>query len=452
MKKTDTLSTQKSSSNSSNLPKAAIYVRVSTAEQAKEGFSLAAQEDTLKNYAKTLGYNLYKIYKDEGKSAKDIKHRPALKQLLEDAENKKFQAIFVYKLDRFSRSLKDLILTIEKLKEQEIDFISLQDKIETASASGKLMFHIISAFAEFERDIISERTKFGMTEKAKEGGIVSKAPLGYEIQNNKLEPDNNKEKVKEIFNTFINKDISLTKLAKQYNLTTRGLTKLLKNTTYLGKIKFKGSYQGNHEPIITQEIFNKTQEKLKQISLQRKLIKNFNLLNKVLVQGDSRYYDPYFMKIIAYFIAKKAIIIEQKPIKDIKEPKDKELDIKNLREPQKLAKFIAYKLLKDQEYEDKDIFFERTYNDERPDVSAKEIFIECFSCRVNKVISYLNQDKELWILTSGSYPWEKEPLAEPIKHYILKQGPEWNSLYQEYKDKLNKALKESINNSDLLKF
>ncbi|MGV8140910.1 MAG: recombinase family protein, partial [Candidatus Woesearchaeota archaeon] len=167
-------------------PKAAIYIRVSTEEQAKEGYSLGAQESALKDYVNMMGYDLFKVYRDEGKSAKDLVHRPALQQLLKDAEKKLFKAIFVYKLDRFSRSLKDLILTIEMLKKQEIDFISLQDKIETASASGKLMFHIISSFAEFERDIISERTRFGMAEKAKEGGVITKAPLGYKIHEGKL--------------------------------------------------------------------------------------------------------------------------------------------------------------------------------------------------------------------------------------------------------------------------
>jgi len=106
----------------------------------------------------TLGYKIEDLWnEDEGKSAKDLK-RPEMTQLLEDAENKQFSAIFIYKLDRFSRSLKDLILTIDKLKEWNIDFVSLQDKIETTSASGKLMFHIISAFAEFERNVTSERT------------------------------------------------------------------------------------------------------------------------------------------------------------------------------------------------------------------------------------------------------------------------------------------------------
>ena len=258
MQKPETLSTQKSTH------KAAIYVRVSTEEQARQGFSLAAQEDSLKTYAHALGYEIFQIYKDEGKSAKDIKHRPSLNQLLQDAQDKKFQAIFVYKLDRFSRSLKDLILTIEKLKTFGIDFISLQDKIETASASGKLMFHIISSFAEFERDIISERTHFGMNERAREGKSITKAPLGYRLVNGSLEVDDEKSsQVRDIFNAFASQDVSLTQLAKANNLTTRGIIKLLQNTTYLGKIKFAGQEsQGSHTTIVPEELFARVQEKL----------------------------------------------------------------------------------------------------------------------------------------------------------------------------------------------
>jgi site-specific DNA recombinase len=245
-------------------PLAAIYVRVSTQEQAQQGFSLNAQQEALENYAKALGYDIYKTYRDEGKSAKDIAHRPQMVQMLKDAQDKKFSAIFIYKLDRFSRSIKDLILTIDKLKDWGIDFVSLQDRIETTSASGKLMFHIIGAFAEFERNIIGDRTKFGMQRKAKEGGFITKAPKGYKLLNKKLViNDEEAGKVKEIFNTFLNEDISLTKLAKIHNLTTSGLKKLLKNTTYLGKVKFANEEsKGDHEPLIDESIFRKVQDKL----------------------------------------------------------------------------------------------------------------------------------------------------------------------------------------------
>jgi len=242
-------------------PLAAIYVRVSTQDQAQHGFSLDAQQEALINYAKAIGYDLFRIYRDEGKSAKDLK-RPEMQQMLKDAQDKKFSAIFIYKLDRFSRSIKDLILTIDQLKTWGIDFISLQDKIETASASGKLMFHILSAFAEFERNIIGDRTKFGMERKAKEGGVVTKAPLGYRIVNKQLLIDPDKVNlVQNIFREFAETEISLTQLAKKNNLTTAGIKKLLMNTSYLGKTKFADQEsQGTHQAIIEQDLFNKVQE------------------------------------------------------------------------------------------------------------------------------------------------------------------------------------------------
>ena len=246
-----------------NKPLAAIYVRVSTQEQAELGFSLDAQQEALENYAKALGYEIFKIYKDSGRSAKDMK-RPELMKLLKAAEEKKFSAIFTYKLDRFSRSLKDLILTIDKLKDLGIDFVSLQDKIETTSASGKLMFHIISAFAEFERNIIGDRTKFGMHRKAREGGFITKAPKGYKLENKHLIPhEEEAEQVREIFREFADTDTSITKLAKKHNMTPAGMKKLLQNTTYLGKVKFaREESQGKHDAILDEKLFHKVRERL----------------------------------------------------------------------------------------------------------------------------------------------------------------------------------------------
>lgn len=242
---------------------AAIYVRVSTEDQVKFGISLSAQQEALENYCKAMSFDIYKIYKDEGKSGKDLTHRPAMQEMLKDAESHKFQAIFIYKLDRFSRSLMDLITTIEKLRNLGVDFVSLQDKIETTSASGKLMFHIISAFAEFERNVTSERTKFTMSKKARDGSVVSRAPLGYKIFDKKLIPAENSFIISEIYHNFANNSISLTQLSKKYSLSVNGLKKVLANQTYLGKIKFSGqTSQGTHSPLISEELFNKVQEKL----------------------------------------------------------------------------------------------------------------------------------------------------------------------------------------------
>lgn len=252
----------------SNKPLAAIYVRVSTEDQAKHGISLQAQEEALKNYTAALGYELFKLYKDEGKSAKDLKHRPAMTELLKDAESRKFQAIFIYKLDRFSRSLMDLVETIEKLKDWGIDFVSLQDKIETTSASGKLMFHIISAFAEFERNVTSERTKFTMDKKARDGNPITRAPWGYKFEDKKLVPGEHSYQVQEVFQDFLNQTISLTKLAKKYGFSVNGIKKILTNQTYLGKVKFGGQlYQGSHQQLISSTLFNHVQNKLERLGI-----------------------------------------------------------------------------------------------------------------------------------------------------------------------------------------
>ncbi|MBU4070032.1 MAG: recombinase family protein [Nanoarchaeota archaeon] len=248
-----------------NKPLAAIYVRVSTQDQAQHGYSLKAQQEALENYSKALGYEIFKIYKDEGKSAKNM-NRPQMIKMLEDAESKKFSAIFIYKLDRFSRSVVDAILTIDKLKKWGIDFVSMQDKIETASATGKLMFHMISAFAEFERNMIGDRTKFGMERKVKEGGFITKAPKGYKLVDKQLVPNEDSENLSKIFEKFFNQSISLTQLAKENNMTASGMKKLLQNTTYIGKVKFAHEEsQGNHQPILSKQLFEQVQDKIKQL-------------------------------------------------------------------------------------------------------------------------------------------------------------------------------------------
>jgi len=248
---------------------AAIYIRVSTEEQAKYGVSLGAQEEALGNYARALGYDILRIYKDEGKSGKDLKGRPEMMQLLKDAEARKFQAIFIYKLDRFSRSLRDLIETIEKLKEWNVDFISLQDKIETTSASGKLMFHIISAFAEFERNVTGDRTKFSMDKQARDGNHVTRAPWGYKLEEKKLIPSEHSFQVNDLFQDFLNQKVSLTKLAKKYGFSVNGLKKILTNQTYLGKVKFDGqTHQGIHQALISSTLFNHVQNKLEKLGIK----------------------------------------------------------------------------------------------------------------------------------------------------------------------------------------
>jgi len=132
----------------------AIYTRVSTVDQTS-----AQQLPVLRDFCAQAGYTIFDVFIDEGESAMKS-NRPEYLRLLEGARKRKFNTILVYKLDRFSRSLKELVNTMALLKEYGVDFISYSEKdFDSTTATGQLMFHIVSAFAQFERDMISERTK-----------------------------------------------------------------------------------------------------------------------------------------------------------------------------------------------------------------------------------------------------------------------------------------------------
>ena len=118
----------------------AIYTRVSTEEQAEEGYSLAAQDERLRSHAKSEGWAVDKLYMDDGYSAAS-RNRPALKRLLLDAARRRFDAVLVYRIDRLSRSLKDLIDIVAELGESDVGFKSCTELIDTTRPEGRLMFH-----------------------------------------------------------------------------------------------------------------------------------------------------------------------------------------------------------------------------------------------------------------------------------------------------------------------
>ncbi|GAI80697.1 unnamed protein product, partial [marine sediment metagenome] len=117
----------------SNQPRVAIYSRVSTEEQAKEGLSVDAQIDKCKSFCNARDWKVFKVYKDAGYSAGTM-NRPALELMLRDVEEKKFEIILVYKIDRFSRKLRDLITTLDSLKAKNINFTSVTEQIDTTTA------------------------------------------------------------------------------------------------------------------------------------------------------------------------------------------------------------------------------------------------------------------------------------------------------------------------------
>jgi len=139
----------------------AIYIRVSTEDQAKEGYSLEVQREYLESFAEREGYEIYKTYCDDGISAYSTR-RPALQELLTDAKAKKFDLVLVYKIDRFSRNLKDLLNLIDGLSACGVAFKSATEPFDTSTSAGKLMFQQLGSFAEFERNRIAERVFPGM--------------------------------------------------------------------------------------------------------------------------------------------------------------------------------------------------------------------------------------------------------------------------------------------------
>jgi len=142
---------------------AAIYARVSTDKQKAE-----MQVVELKNYVKRRGLNLGQTYIDQGYTGGNMQ-RPAFGQMMDDAHKRAFDVLIVWKLDRLSRSLKDLITTLETLGSLGVDFISYDNSLDTSTPTGKLVFHVVGSVAEFERDIIRERVRAGLANARRNG-------------------------------------------------------------------------------------------------------------------------------------------------------------------------------------------------------------------------------------------------------------------------------------------
>ena len=134
----------------------AIYARVSTDRQTTD-----SQLNELRDFVRRAKWKVYREYIDNGYSGKNTQ-RPAYTEMLSDARYRRFDLLLVWKLDRLSRSLKDLITTLDELGHLGIDFVSYDNQLDTSSPSGKLVFSIIGAVAEFERDIIGERVRAGL--------------------------------------------------------------------------------------------------------------------------------------------------------------------------------------------------------------------------------------------------------------------------------------------------
>ena len=276
----------------------ALYTRVSTIEQSEEGYSIDEQERLLMSWAEKNNYEVYKCYSDRGISGKDIKNRPALKELLKDAEEKKFDMVISWKINRISRKLADVLKIVDILEKNDITFKSYSEPFETDTPAGKMQFQMMALIGEFERGTIAQNVKMGMCAKAKAGEWCGGRVLGYD-----LIPVENQEGAKRrktkltineiearsvrlIFNEYSNgkgyKAITnqLNKLGyktkKGNDFSVGSIREILTNPVYIGKVRYNVRQNwsekrrrninanpiitdGVHEPIIDEVLWDKVQ-------------------------------------------------------------------------------------------------------------------------------------------------------------------------------------------------
>lgn len=240
---------------------AAIYIRVSTDIQAEEGYSIEAQKEQLTAYCVSKGIKNYDYYIDGGWSGSNI-DRPEMQRLIKDVKDDKISHVIVYKLDRLSRSQKDTLYLIEDVfNPHNVDFVSLNESMDTSTPMGRLMLGILSAFAQLERENIRMRTRMGMKERVKSGLWMGggRVPFGYDYDSSQgiLVPNKDAEKVKQIYKLYIEgkspQDIA-DLLGLKYDKLVNQI--LVRKSNY-GIIEYNGEeYQGKHEPIISKETYD----------------------------------------------------------------------------------------------------------------------------------------------------------------------------------------------------
>ena len=250
----------------------AIYTRVSTDNQAeKEYNSCQSQEEKIQSFISSQeDWQVYRVYSDEGYTGANLE-RPAFKRMLNDIAN--IDIILFYKMDRLTRSPKDFYHLVEVFENSNTDFISITERFDTSTPSGRLLRNIMLTFGQFERELTSERVKDKMLERAKKGmwngGGV---PYGYDNKDKKLVVNKKESKiVKIIFDTFLETESLFETYQKLKSLkitdrTGRSFPKsavfyILRNIVYTGKNKYSDIvYPGIHQAIISDEIFDLAQQ------------------------------------------------------------------------------------------------------------------------------------------------------------------------------------------------
>ena len=226
---------------------AGVYIRVSTEDQAREGFSLGEQKEKLLQLCSYKGYKVFKVYEDAGVSAKDMEHRPAFQEMLADMKKGKINYIVAYKLDRVTRSVRDLEELISQLEKHNCYLVCDRDDVNTSTANGRFFVRMLTVLSQLEIEIVSERTKFGLNGAIKSGHIPGQRPFGYmKSEDKKMIVDNaTKPYVEKIFDMYL-EGKSFQAIANYFNENNIYPKKKWKDTT-IQKIIDNKIYMGDYE-------------------------------------------------------------------------------------------------------------------------------------------------------------------------------------------------------------
>ena len=258
-----------------------LYMRVSTEDQAREGFSLPEQKERLEAYCKFKGFVIKDYYTDAGISAKTGNYRPEFERLKEDIKSKKINTIIALKQDRITRSIFDWEELMRFLEENDAYLDCVNDDINTTNANGKMVSRILMSVSQQEIERTSERTKVGLAGAIKQGHIPHQAPLGYKHENKKLVIDHlTKDVVIRIFELY-HKGMSYQKISTLFNKEQvlgktnwrdSSIVAILENEIYKGdfvhgkRTKHPTYYENVVEPIVSKEIWEECQVQKKKNS------------------------------------------------------------------------------------------------------------------------------------------------------------------------------------------
>lgn len=265
---------------------AGVYIRVSTEDQAREGFSLGEQEEKLLQLCKFKELEVYKVYKDAGISAKDMEHRPQFQEMLKDMKEGKLNYIIAYKLDRITRSVRDLEELISVLEQYNCFLLCDRDDVNTSTANGRFFVRMLTVLSQLEIEIVSERTKFGLNGAIKSGHIPGQRPFGYKSAEDKRMVIDNSTRpyVEKIFDLYL-EGKSFQQIANYFkenniypkkNWKDTTIQKIIDNKIYMGdyeQYKRIGK-QENLEPIVYMNVVEPIISRAKWEECQRQKERN----------------------------------------------------------------------------------------------------------------------------------------------------------------------------------